>query len=245
MLCHSAIFSTPPPQTVSLSLFISFLWVFFSGKCFLSKTNQVTNKPQLCIQLRFPPSQDSDDDGSVHLGEVLASQTAARAPPGAPANAVPGPLGRSGGLKQAVVGIVGLEDVLFNRFFQAFFFFWGSFTIWNCLGSYFFDWPILSNELRLHVLLLLQGVGSQLALSHFASFTWGVRYSECHPLHRGKSSWCSCANGAMCEATTWLFHVARWSAFLVDRCRASKACQPVWTGVRDVCLKIAGWPKVM
>jgi len=34
--------------------------------------------------------EDSDDDGSVHLGEVLASQTAARAPPGAPANAVPG-----------------------------------------------------------------------------------------------------------------------------------------------------------
>ena len=34
--------------------------------------------------------QDSDDDGSVHLGEVLASQTAARAPPGGPANAVPG-----------------------------------------------------------------------------------------------------------------------------------------------------------
>lgn len=34
--------------------------------------------------------EDSDDDGSVHLGEVLASQTAARAPPGGPANAVPG-----------------------------------------------------------------------------------------------------------------------------------------------------------
>lgn len=138
MLCHSAIFSTPPPQTVSLSLFISFLWVFFSGKCFLSKTNQVTNKPQLCIQLRFPPSQDSDDDGSVHLGEVLASQTAARAPPGAPANAVPGPLGRSGGLKQAVVGIVGLEDVLFNRFFQAFFFFLGKFHNLKLFGKLFF-----------------------------------------------------------------------------------------------------------
>ena len=40
--------------------------------------------------LRFFCFEDSDDDGSVHLGEVLASQTAARAPPGAPANAVPG-----------------------------------------------------------------------------------------------------------------------------------------------------------
>ena len=47
--------------------------------------------------------QDSDDDGSVHLGEVLASQTAARAPPGAPANAVPGPPGK------------GLKEVFSNR----------------------------------------------------------------------------------------------------------------------------------
>ena len=89
--------------------------------------------------------------------------------------------------KQAVVGIVGLEDVLFNRFFQSILFFFGEVSqfeiVWE---SYFFDWPILSNELRLHVLLLLQGVGSQLALSHFASFTWGVRYSECHPFAQGQ-----------------------------------------------------------
>lgn len=45
-------------------------------------------------------AQDSDDDGSVHLGEVLASQTGARAPPGAPANAVPGAREFRGQLKQ-------------------------------------------------------------------------------------------------------------------------------------------------
>ena len=96
------------------------------------QTNQVTNKPQLCHPTSLstcPPSQDSDDDGSVHLGEVLASQTAARAPPGAPANAVPGPPGKEWRFfsNRRIVGIVGLEDVFFNRFFSNIFF--GNFTI--------------------------------------------------------------------------------------------------------------------